>query len=786
MNVDKRHNSITDNKKTITRWLILAILAFNCSMAAMAQNIEINATTFPDDNFRNWVLSQSYGADGELTPTEISNVSSIDIRNQGITDITGIGFFTELTSLRLASGSLIEANQNNIPNVDLSALNNLQIFYGRNSGITHLTLPTNKTALRQVYLQDNPNLTGTLNFTGFTGLQTFSSENSNIERLIFDGCTSMNFGSSPFNNVNLNVNLKYIDISNCSTTSFYKGSIKLETFIAKNCTSLKNLTLNMSTVKYIDISGCTAFTSFSYKGANAKDNYNPLETFIARGCTNIKTLNIHNNSLTSVDVTGCTQLQNLNYPGNLLTYVDLSTNVNLEKVEASNNLFTDLGVDPAIHKKLQKIIANRAGYASYHKALTFPVLTQMQLNGGAYVRLDKSTGEYKEMNEQSGHVSMLISEIQNIENMPKIDKLLCRDNNLSVLNLHANTELTELELRHNRFLTLDLSKQTKVVGTTFNIDDQRSVEDLVVFDREKVAIYLPNALPTEHISRFSNLLIDGGRVSNDASIYTDGSNKKYLVITTSDLEKRDLDLYEKTITYDYDTKFWDPARKMMDVTVTGNTYIMYISPDSGAPTGAHTYYSGTIYLQYESIVPEGVTAYVLTGVKDMGEISIDADGNAYTTDQLNTLQYAAPGDVLPANTPVYVVSANPGFYAFKKNYKREYKGWKYTCDPAGTVSTAEWLWNETDRINPTVPSAPSVNLLTGTLTDKTIVSYSVLTLGREKTSRNVGFWMYTSTNIPAHRAYIELDTNIAGGISLPAYAKGYTLNFGNIINTQRR
>ena len=778
MNVDKRHNSITDNKKTITRWLILAILAFNCSMAAMAQNININATTFPDLNFRNWVLSQSYGADGELTPTEINNVTTIEIQNLGITDITGIEYFTALTTLRLGNEN---PNTNSIPNVDLSALNNLQKFYGRKSGITHLTLPTNKTALIEVYLQDNPNLTGTLDFTGFTGLQKFSSENSNIERLIFDGCTSMNFDSSSFN-----VNLKYIDISNCSTTSFYKGSIKLETFIAKNCTSLKNLTLNMSTVKYIDISGCTAFTSFSYQGANAKDNYNPLETFIARDCTNIKTLNIHNNSLTSVDVTGCTQLQNLNYPGNLLTYVDLSTNTELLKVEASNNLFLDLGVDPAIHTKLQKIIANRAGYASYHKALTFPVLTQMQLNGGAYVRLDKSTGEYKEMNEQSGHVSMLISEIQHIENMPNIDKLLCRDNNLSVLNLHANPLLKEIELRHNRFLTLDLSNNTSVTST-FNIDDQRSVEDLVVFDRKKVAIYLPNALPTEDINRFSNLFIDGGIVANDASIYTDGSNKKYLVITTSDREKRDLDLYEKTITYDYDTKFWDSTRKFMDVTVTGNTYIMYISPDSGAPTGAHTYYSGTIYLQYESIVPEGVTAYVLTGVKDMGEISIDADGNAYTTDQLNTLQYAAPGDVLPANTPVYVVSANPGFYAFKKNYKREYKGWKYTCDPnTGVLALPEFLWSENDRINPTVPGAPSVNLLTGTLTDKTIVSYSVLTLGREKTSHNVGFWMYTSTNIPAHRAYIELDTNIAGGISLPAYAKGYTLNFGNIINTQRR
>ena len=781
MNVDKRHNSITNNKKTITRWLILAILAFNCSIAAIAENIiEINDVNFPDANFRAFLLSQTYGSDGQITETEINGISSINIQNRGITDIKGIGFFTALTELRLGgSGS----NTNSIPNVDLSALNNLQNFFGRNSGITHLTLPTNKTALRQVYLQDNSGLTGTLDFTGFTGLQTFSSENSNIEKLIFDGCTSLHIGTLTLNN-----SIKYLDISNTNFINFYKQAQtpQLETFIAKNCTSLTAFSVNKANVKYIDISGCTAITNLSYTGTNDKDAYTPLETFIAKDCVNLTTLTVRWNSLTTLDVTGCTNLVNFVYNGNLLTSIDLSTNVNLEKIEAGNNLFSDLGVDPAIHTKLQKIIANRAGYASYHKALTFPVLTQMQLNGGAYVRLDKSTGEYKEMNEQSGHVSMLISEIQHIENMPNIDKLLCRDNNLSVLNLHANTLLKEIELRHNRFLTLDLSNKTSVTSS-FNIDDQRSVEDLVVFDREKVAIYLPNALPTEDISRFDNLIIDGGSVLNDESIYTDGSGKKYLVLTTTDVEKRDLDLYEKIITYDYDTKFWDSTRKFMDVTVTGNTYIMYISPDSGAPTGAHTYYSGTIYLQYESIVPEGVTAYVLTGVKDMGEISIDADGNAYTTDQLNTLQYAAPGDVLPANTPVYVVSANPGFYAFKKNYKREYKGWKYTCDPnTGVLALPEFLWSENDRINPTVPGAPSVNLLTGTLTDKTIVSYSVLTLGREKTSHNVGFWMYTSTNIPAHRAYIELDTNIAGGISLPAYAKGYTLNFGNIINTQRR
>ena len=105
MNVDKRHNSITDNKKTITRWLILAILAFNCSIAAIAENIiEINDVNFPDANFRAFLLSQTYGSDGQITETEINGISSINIQNRGITDIKGIGYFTALTELRLTSG----------------------------------------------------------------------------------------------------------------------------------------------------------------------------------------------------------------------------------------------------------------------------------------------------------------------------------------------------------------------------------------------------------------------------------------------------------------------------------------------------------------------------------------------------------------------------------------------------------------------------------------------------------------------------------------------------------
>ena len=66
----------------------------------------INETNFPDENFRNWVLSQEYGDDGVLTNVEIAKVTRIDVSNKGIQNLKGIEYFTGLTDLNCASNRL--------------------------------------------------------------------------------------------------------------------------------------------------------------------------------------------------------------------------------------------------------------------------------------------------------------------------------------------------------------------------------------------------------------------------------------------------------------------------------------------------------------------------------------------------------------------------------------------------------------------------------------------------------------------------------------------------------
>ena len=64
-----------------------------------AEGLKIDEINFPDENFRNWVLSQSYGKDWVLTDEEIASITSIKITNKEIRNLKGLELFTSLTSI---------------------------------------------------------------------------------------------------------------------------------------------------------------------------------------------------------------------------------------------------------------------------------------------------------------------------------------------------------------------------------------------------------------------------------------------------------------------------------------------------------------------------------------------------------------------------------------------------------------------------------------------------------------------------------------------------------------
>ena len=79
---------------------LLFALLLGAPLAASAQgDILIDETNFPDEAFRNYLLSQSYGADGVLTKAEIESTTRIGINDLNITSFKGIELFTALTAL---------------------------------------------------------------------------------------------------------------------------------------------------------------------------------------------------------------------------------------------------------------------------------------------------------------------------------------------------------------------------------------------------------------------------------------------------------------------------------------------------------------------------------------------------------------------------------------------------------------------------------------------------------------------------------------------------------------
>ena len=96
----------------------------------VATGVEINAENFPDAQFRNWLLAQSYGSDAVITDEEMAGITSISAPAQGIADLTGIQYFTELRKLMVHNyEDTPEENRNQITAIDLSAASKLQTLW---------------------------------------------------------------------------------------------------------------------------------------------------------------------------------------------------------------------------------------------------------------------------------------------------------------------------------------------------------------------------------------------------------------------------------------------------------------------------------------------------------------------------------------------------------------------------------------------------------------------------------------------------------------------------------
>lgn len=685
-------------KKIYLLLLTLAAVAQNIS----AQNIAINATNFPNANFRAWLMDSNNingaGVDGVLTPEEIAGIKEISVTSKSIPDLTGIEHFTALEELRCF--------YNKITALDVS----------QNANLKKLECSSNKLT--------------SLNIRNNTNLEYLDCSNNQIE-----GTLDLRMPNN-----RPNTNLKYVD---CSYN-------KISALFGYRHENLEVLHCQYNQLTNVWVLECVNLVDLDCSNNTANSTFWEM---ITENCPKLEFLKCENFGITTLDVSKNLKLQYLDCDKNGLTTLDVSKNSELRHLECAQN---DLGVVDVTHNpKLTFLDCYETGISVLDISQN-PKLEHIDCRVNDLSSIDVTI--HTQLSELLCNQNK-ITELD-LSNNPQLGWLWCGRNELTSLDLRNNPKLYNFGCENNHLMTLDLSHCYRLYKS--NTDYQYKDVDLVPLDDEHVKIGIEitpqYAGQTLDPSTYSNLRIER-RVAHTVVAENKDfkmevhNGKPYIVIAEYDenTTTEDLNYYHCSTTCRQAIPLHpDVVNKTyifegLPVNLTTYPYVMHMNKKSFSERGR--YYSGTIILDYDAVVPNDAEAYIITGLA-LTQHQMVKDGEKYSFEQLVMKRIGVAGDVIPANTPIYVKSlTKDGLYIFGRNLEGK-----------------------------TPVAVPAGNLLMGSTSDSsgTNGAYSVLTLGREHKTGEVGFWQYNKADrIPMHRCY--LPASILNGAS--AGAKGAVFLF---------
>ena len=446
-------------KKTLLTLLIVLMAA----LAAHA-DVVINATNFPDANFRSFLLNEY--PSGTITTAQLNARDSLYLYNKGISNLKGVEHFTQLTYLMCYS--------NNLTSVDVS--HNTKLIYlnlGDNK-LTSINVSSN-TALQDLYLQRN-SFSSSINVSYHSALKTFWVNNNpnlkglycwrnNLTNFVVSGCTSLT-ELKCYNNANLSTiggladctELTYLDCEDCSISdlSAVSGLSKLETLLARN--NRLSGTLDVSYHSHLNklrVSGNTQLTQL--------DCYNcDLNSLDVSGCTGLTKLKCYfNDNLEAITgLANCTALTYLDCEDCAITYLPGVENMsNLQTLWCRNNQLAYLAVDYLSKLKYLRVSGNTNMTELHcgHCNLTSFDVTNCTALTDLYCSDNASLTSITGLSTCTAltYLSFEYCAMPSLDATfcPGLQQLYCYHNNLSELNVTGLTQLGLLNCKENEQLT---------------------------------------------------------------------------------------------------------------------------------------------------------------------------------------------------------------------------------------------------------------------------------------------------------------------------------------------
>ena len=408
-----------------------------CSLTetyTIAKNIEINATNFPDENFRNFLLSQSYGQDGILTVSEINSVSKMEVKHKEIKDLKGIEFFTALTEL--------DCSSNYLESLDMSKNTALRYLNCNDYDLKYLNVSKNS-ALEWLYCCNNElqSLDVSKN-TALIGLYCWSNQLTSLDISRNTSLEYLQCGSNKLTSIELPKNAALNNIR-CESNQLRGAAMdKLISSLPQNNTGNRyefcvvdpnsDYDGNICTKTQVEAVKAKGWFPCYYDYNNGKLGYWEYEGSNVEKWIDIDATNFPDESFRKY-------LLSTSYGENgLLTEKEIK---NVTSIDVSGSSFKPGTISSL--KGIENFTALRSLSCDYNQLSALDVskntaLTSLKCGENQLVVLD-------------------------VSNNTALTELRCHNNQLKSLDVSKNTALTELRCDENQLKTLDVSKNTALL-----------------------------------------------------------------------------------------------------------------------------------------------------------------------------------------------------------------------------------------------------------------------------------------------------------------------------------
>lgn len=409
--------------------------------------------------------------DGKVSRAEALNLETLDITNKGITDLTGIEWFTNLRVLNCSENSSLKA-------LDVSNNTALEELNCSSCKITNLDISKN-VALRILNCR-------------ICDLKKLDVSNNPL-------LTSLNCGYNSITSLDLSHNPKITELF-CNADRRYSETFtdRIRVLNLKGCTKLRNLSCYYQLLASLNLSDCVSLTE----------------------------LDLSNNVLLGLDLSRNIKLSKLDCRYNKIPSLNLSHNISLTTCKISYNPLNTINVGGV----LSSLEFNTEG-GTYKESTTLDIiatkLESVSISSSQLTRINFSNSTTL---KSVSLVGSSLSELD-LSPLPNLRSVYIVDGKLQTLDLRNNRQLNSLSCLRVQLSEVNLPNSESLTTASFNSCNQiPSIDFAVTPNLQELTISSCYAWKTLDLS--NNLSLKsfylGGASTTSSLNYIDFGTNPYL------------------------------------------------------------------------------------------------------------------------------------------------------------------------------------------------------------------------------------------------------------------